>query len=110
VSIELLIQAALNGFGLAVVYILVALGLTPADVGAVVSGLPLLSLPRDLARGILASVALVLQPGSKPRHLRGASYGIRAFDDNSQMKCRGTSSNIFVILSSPLCYVVNGTW
>jgi phosphatidylethanolamine/phosphatidyl-N-methylethanolamine N-methyltransferase len=38
-------------------------GLTPDNVGAVVSGLPLLSLPGDLPKQILASVASVLRPG-----------------------------------------------
>ncbi len=42
---------------------LAQLGLTPNDVGAVVSGVPLLSLPGDLPQRILASVAGVLRPG-----------------------------------------------
>ncbi len=38
-------------------------GLTPDDVGVVVSGVPLLSLPSDLPQRILTSVASVLRPG-----------------------------------------------
>ncbi|QEL18558.1 class I SAM-dependent methyltransferase [Limnoglobus roseus] len=38
-------------------------GLAPDNVGAVVSGLPLLTLPGDLPQQILASVASVLRPG-----------------------------------------------
>ncbi|WP_088259323.1 class I SAM-dependent methyltransferase [Fimbriiglobus ruber] len=41
------------------------LGLSPSDVAAVVSGLPLLSLPGDLPQKILASVAAVLRPGRR---------------------------------------------
>jgi phosphatidylethanolamine/phosphatidyl-N-methylethanolamine N-methyltransferase len=41
---------------------LTALGLSRDDVAAVVSGLPLLSLPDDLPQRILASVASVLHP------------------------------------------------
>lgn len=42
---------------------LAQIGRTAADVGAVVSGVPLLSLPGDLPQRILASVASVLRPG-----------------------------------------------
>ena len=38
-------------------------GIDPARVGAVVSGLPLLALPRAVSNGILAAVAAVLPPG-----------------------------------------------
>ena len=38
-------------------------GRTPDDVGAVVSGVPLLALPGELPKRILASVANVLRPG-----------------------------------------------
>ncbi|GDY12732.1 methyltransferase [Planctomycetota bacterium] len=37
--------------------------LAPSDVGVVVSGLPLLSLPGDLPQRILAAIAAVLPPG-----------------------------------------------
>jgi phosphatidylethanolamine/phosphatidyl-N-methylethanolamine N-methyltransferase len=39
------------------------LGIDPKDVAGVASGLPLLALPGDLPRRILASIAEVLQPG-----------------------------------------------
>jgi phosphatidylethanolamine/phosphatidyl-N-methylethanolamine N-methyltransferase len=39
---------------------LAALGIVPAQVGAVVSGLPLLSLPRELAVDIVAAIAAAL--------------------------------------------------
>jgi phosphatidylethanolamine/phosphatidyl-N-methylethanolamine N-methyltransferase len=44
---------------------LAALGIDPEDAAAVVSGLPMLSLPGDLPRRILASIASVLRPGRR---------------------------------------------
>jgi phosphatidylethanolamine/phosphatidyl-N-methylethanolamine N-methyltransferase len=44
---------------------LAALGVAPENVAAVVSGLPLLSLPDDLPQKILASVASILKPGRR---------------------------------------------
>lgn len=44
---------------------LAALGIDPANVAAVVSGLPLLSLPGDLPKKVLAAAAEVLQPGRR---------------------------------------------
>lgn len=44
---------------------LAALGIAKADVAAVVSGLPLLSLPDDLPKKILAATAEVLSPGRR---------------------------------------------
>jgi phosphatidylethanolamine/phosphatidyl-N-methylethanolamine N-methyltransferase len=44
---------------------LAALGIDPEDVAAVVSGLPMLSLPGDLPRRILGSIAAVLPPGRR---------------------------------------------
>jgi phosphatidylethanolamine/phosphatidyl-N-methylethanolamine N-methyltransferase len=41
------------------------LGIAPQNIAAVVSGLPLLSLPGDLPQRILASVASVLLPGRR---------------------------------------------
>jgi phosphatidylethanolamine/phosphatidyl-N-methylethanolamine N-methyltransferase len=38
-------------------------GVAPGRVGAVLSGLPLLLMPRDLSRSILSAVAQVLEPG-----------------------------------------------
>jgi phosphatidylethanolamine/phosphatidyl-N-methylethanolamine N-methyltransferase len=40
-------------------------GIDPEDVAAVVSGLPMLSLPGDLPQRILASIATVLRPGRR---------------------------------------------
>ena len=42
-----------------------SLDIAPSQVAAVVSGLPLLSLPKELGRNILSSVTSVLQPGRK---------------------------------------------
>jgi phosphatidylethanolamine/phosphatidyl-N-methylethanolamine N-methyltransferase len=56
---------------------LARLGLTRDDVAAVVSGLPLLSLPGDLPRRILASVAGVLRPGQKYVQF---TYSVRAWE------------------------------
>jgi phosphatidylethanolamine/phosphatidyl-N-methylethanolamine N-methyltransferase len=44
---------------------LAALGIDPSRVIAVVSGLPLLSLPKDLGRAILDSITAVLAPGRR---------------------------------------------
>ena len=44
---------------------LTKLGIDPAHVFAVVSGLPLLSLPKDLGRAILESITGILAPGRK---------------------------------------------
>lgn len=44
---------------------LTGLNISPDQVVAVVSGLPLLSLPKELGRNILSSVTSVLQPGRK---------------------------------------------
>lgn len=44
---------------------LAGLGLTPADVGGIVSGVPLLTLPGDLPQRVLATVAGVLRPGRR---------------------------------------------
>jgi phosphatidylethanolamine/phosphatidyl-N-methylethanolamine N-methyltransferase len=44
---------------------LATLGLTSADVAAVVSGLPLLSLPGDLPGRVLTSVGVALRPGRR---------------------------------------------
>ena len=44
---------------------LAALGVAPADVAAVVSGLPLLSLPGDLPKKVLAAAAAVLPHGRR---------------------------------------------
>jgi phosphatidylethanolamine/phosphatidyl-N-methylethanolamine N-methyltransferase len=44
---------------------LVQLGIDPKQVGAVLSGLPLLSLPADLSQRIFSSIADVLEPGHR---------------------------------------------
>ncbi|HKB06598.1 MAG TPA: methyltransferase domain-containing protein [Gemmataceae bacterium] len=44
---------------------LAGLGIDPDDVAAVVSGLPMLSLPGDLPRRILSSITSVLRPGRR---------------------------------------------
>ncbi len=59
---------------------LAALGMVPGDVAAVVSGLPLLSLPGDLPQRILASVAGVLQPGRKYVQFTYSERAWRRFD------------------------------
>src|SRR5207249_4671092 len=41
------------------------LGIDPGDVAAVVSGLPMVSLPGDLGRRVLAAAAGVLKPGRR---------------------------------------------
>lgn len=55
-------------------------GRTPDDVGAVVSGLPLLSLPGDLPRGVLASVASVLRAGRPYIQFTYSERAWRRFD------------------------------
>jgi phosphatidylethanolamine/phosphatidyl-N-methylethanolamine N-methyltransferase len=59
---------------------LAALGLGPTEVAAVVSGLPLLSLPRELPRRILAAVAGVLRPGRRYIQFTYAAWAWRRFD------------------------------
>jgi phosphatidylethanolamine/phosphatidyl-N-methylethanolamine N-methyltransferase len=59
---------------------LAQLGLTPDNVGAVVSGLPLLSLPGDLPQRILASIASVLRPGRPYVQFTYSERGWRRFD------------------------------
>lgn len=59
---------------------LAALGLGPADVAAVVSGLPLLSLPADLPRQILGSVARVLPAGRRFVQFTYSQKAWRRFD------------------------------
>jgi phosphatidylethanolamine/phosphatidyl-N-methylethanolamine N-methyltransferase len=44
---------------------LAAIGVAPSDVAAVVSGLPVLTLPADLTRRVFAAVAAVLPPGRR---------------------------------------------
>lgn len=56
--------------------LLAARGLGPDDVAAVVSGLPLLSLPGDLPERVLAAVAAVLRPG---RRYVQFTYSVRAW-------------------------------
>lgn len=55
-------------------------GRTPDDVGAVVSGLPLLTLPGDLPQLILASVASVLRPGRPYVQFTYSERAWRRFD------------------------------
>jgi phosphatidylethanolamine/phosphatidyl-N-methylethanolamine N-methyltransferase len=59
---------------------LARLGKTAADVGAVVSGVPLLSLPGDLPQRILASVAGVLRPGRPYIQFTYSERAWRRFD------------------------------
>ena len=42
-----------------------ALGIAPEQVGAVLSGLPLLAFPAEVAKGILAAIRGVLRPGRR---------------------------------------------
>ncbi|HVK14694.1 MAG TPA: methyltransferase domain-containing protein, partial [Gemmataceae bacterium] len=44
---------------------LAKLGISPDDVGAVVSGLPLLAFPREVSHSILAAIRGVLKPGRR---------------------------------------------
>jgi phosphatidylethanolamine/phosphatidyl-N-methylethanolamine N-methyltransferase len=59
---------------------LAALNLAPADVAAVVSGLPLLSLPGDLPGRVLSSVAEVLRPGRPYVQFTYSERAWRRFD------------------------------
>lgn len=59
---------------------LAKLGVGPADVAGVVSGLPLLSLPGDLPRQVLASVAGVLRPGRRYVQFTYSERAWRKFD------------------------------
>lgn len=59
---------------------LAQIGKTPDDVGVVVSGLPLLSLPGDLPKRILASVASVLRPGRPYIQFTYSERAWRRFD------------------------------
>lgn len=59
---------------------LAQLGLTVDDIGAVVSGVPLLSLPGDLPQRILASVASVLRPGRPYVQFTYSERGWRRFE------------------------------
>ena len=59
---------------------LAQLGLTLDNVGAVVSGVPLLSLPGDLPQRILASVASVLRPGRPYVQFTYSERAWRRFD------------------------------
>ncbi|MFO0935282.1 MAG: methyltransferase domain-containing protein [Gemmataceae bacterium] len=56
------------------------LNIEPEDVAAVVSGLPLLSLPKDLGRSILASITRVLRPGRKYVQFTYSERAWRQFD------------------------------
>lgn len=58
---------------------LAKLGLTPDDVAAVVSGLPLLSLPGTLPQDVLASTAGVLRPGRPYIQFTYSERGWRRF-------------------------------
>ncbi|MFM8271471.1 MAG: class I SAM-dependent methyltransferase [Gemmata sp.] len=55
-------------------------GLKPDDIAAVVSGVPLLSLPGDLPQRILASVAGVLRPGRPYVQFTYSERAWRRFD------------------------------
>lgn len=57
-----------------------ALGVSPTSVAAVVSGLPLLSLPGDLPRQVLGAVANVLGPGRKYVQFTYSERAWRRFD------------------------------
>jgi phosphatidylethanolamine/phosphatidyl-N-methylethanolamine N-methyltransferase len=59
---------------------LASLDLGPADVAAVVSGLPLLSFPGDLPQRVLASIAGVLRPGSRYVQFTYSERAWRRFD------------------------------
>lgn len=56
------------------------LSIDPNNVAAVVSGLPLLSLPKDLGRSILASIKSVLRPGRKYVQFTYSERAWRQFD------------------------------
>ena len=57
-----------------------SLNIEAEDVAAVVSGLPLLSLPKDLGRSILASITSVLRPGRKYVQFTYSERAWRQFD------------------------------
>ncbi|MBN9518610.1 methyltransferase [bacterium] len=59
---------------------LAGLGLTPADVAGVVSGLPLLSLPGDLPQRAIAAVAGALRPGRRYVQFTYSAWAWRRFD------------------------------
>lgn len=59
---------------------LAGLGYTPADVAAVVSGLPLLVLPGDLPRRVFGSVAGALRPGRRFVQFTYSQKAWRRFD------------------------------
>ena len=59
---------------------LAARGLSKADVAGVVSGLPLLSLPGDLPRRVLASIAGVLPAGRRYVQFTYSERAWRRFD------------------------------
>ncbi len=59
---------------------LAGLGIAPAQVGAVVSGLPLLSLPRGLATDIVAAVAAALPVGNRYVQFTYSQRAFRRFD------------------------------
>ncbi len=65
--------------------ILADLGIATEDVGAVVSGLPLLSLPRDLRLAIVDSVSDILSPG---RRFVQFTYSKRAWRRNAPVGFR----------------------
>ena len=56
------------------------LKIKPESVAAVVSGLPLLSLPKELGRSILASITSVLRPGRKYVQFTYSERAWRQFD------------------------------
>ncbi len=53
-----------------------ALGIAPEEVGAILSGLPILAFPKDLSQRIFAAIRRVLQPG---RHYVQFTYSRRAW-------------------------------
>ena len=57
-----------------------SLKIKPDNVAAVVSGLPLLSLPKDLGRRILASITGILSPGRKYVQFTYSERAWRQFD------------------------------
>lgn len=61
-------------------YHLAELNIAPENVAAVVSGLPLLSLPDDLPQRILGSVAAVLRPGRRYVQFTYSERAWRRFD------------------------------
>lgn len=61
---------------------LAALGVAPDRVGAVVSGLPLLVMPKELSRGIFAAIARVLPPGRPYVQFTYSERAWRRFEPN----------------------------